>query len=873
MSLFKKPKKPIQRRVFSSENDFDNSEKMDIEEDNSKDSFKDDAVKEKKKDKKDKDKSSSKSTKSSLLSFGDEEEGEETFQVKKSSYSRKIHKERKKEKKESRSNEKFIKNHNSNSSQNSNSHSSTHDNISSNYPHDKEESKYVKEIQDSDGFSIRLKNSNPDAMILNGRAALCAGRDDMSSEEDEDERDRYSSHKFSQPDEILFKLESGVIPDAAMIHAARKRRQKAREQGDYIAINDDNKEDTRKGKRNVREEDAEGSSGEEERVDMSGITGAKEREERREQFYSVQSDNSEHDDSDIEMNEWENQQIRKGVTGAQIISAQQESTFSQYLIPPIINNKKIDEKPTLTTAELLEQAYSQTNHEIAKQLKKERKREIAKGAGIKTPQEILKNIKNKLRMSRELNHKHYLDINKISEEFSAIKVDLEESTNNKPKSESNYRFYIELKHYLRDLIECLDEKLPQIMSLEERIFNVQSKYSKMLIERRRQDVRDQAKEITDIKSVKKTAEDEERVRRAAEREGRRTRRRRDREKINMNETHNEGMSSDEEVPDIELNNYKDQIAQIRNEAALIFDDVADEYCDLPLILQKFDEWKKKDINTYKEAFVHLSLPKIVGIFVRWQMILWNPFSNELYEDIDKMKWYHPLAMYGRIEGETEEILRDDPDIFLIPTIVEKIVLGKLNNIIEGCFDPLSTTQTLRLVKLMNQLANEYPSLRITSKNLQTMFTTITEKFKITLDNDVFIPIFQKQTPDSRSSAFFQRQFFSGIKLFRNFISFQGIIADPILKNFAISSLLNRYLLSAMRVSSPIEGLAKAQTLVLTLPRIWLVTADKSFIESMNLFVMYVGNLEGQLDRKSPFYADSIERLKQILSRLDLMVKT
>lgn len=58
----------------------------------------------------------------------------------------------------------------------------------------------------------------------------------------------------------------------------------------------------------------------------------------------------------------------------------------------------------------------------------------------------------------------------------------------------------------------------------------------------------------------------------------------------------------------------------------------------------------------------------------------------------------------------------------------------------------------------------------------------------------------------------------------------------------------------MRVSQPAEGITKAQSLVLTLPRIWLVTADKSYMESMNLFVMYVGSLEAQLDRKSPSYA-------------------
>jgi GC-rich sequence DNA-binding factor len=62
---------------------------------------------------------------------------------------------------------------------------------------------------------------------LNGRAALCAGRDDMTSE---DEEDNNSGHRFSKPDQFKIALESGVIPDAAMIFAARKRRQKAREE-------------------------------------------------------------------------------------------------------------------------------------------------------------------------------------------------------------------------------------------------------------------------------------------------------------------------------------------------------------------------------------------------------------------------------------------------------------------------------------------------------------------------------------------------------------------------------------------------------------------------------------------------------------------
>lgn len=123
-------------------------------------------------------------------------------------------------------------------------------------------------------------------LILNGRAALCAGRDDMSSEDETADNDDSSQHRFRKPDNFKALLESGAIPDAAMIHEARKKRQKARELGDYVSIEDPKPADNKKG-RLIREE-AEDDGSEDERVDMSAITGAKELEERREQFYAVQ---------------------------------------------------------------------------------------------------------------------------------------------------------------------------------------------------------------------------------------------------------------------------------------------------------------------------------------------------------------------------------------------------------------------------------------------------------------------------------------------------------------------------------------------------------------------------------------------------------
>lgn len=124
-------------------------------------------------------------------------------------------------------------------------------------------------------------------LILNGRAALCAGRDDMSSEDEETDKTR---HRFAKPDHFRTVLESGAIPDAAMIHEARKKRQKAREQGDFIEIEEKKTSRTAKSRLVREEDDDDDDQSEEERVDMNAITGVKEREERREKFYSMQKE-------------------------------------------------------------------------------------------------------------------------------------------------------------------------------------------------------------------------------------------------------------------------------------------------------------------------------------------------------------------------------------------------------------------------------------------------------------------------------------------------------------------------------------------------------------------------------------------------------
>lgn len=56
----------------------------------------------------------------------------------------------------------------------------------------------------------------------------------------------------------------------------------------------------------------------------------------------------------------------------------------------------------------------------------------------------------------------------------------------------------------------------------------------------------------------------------------------------------------------------------------LFDDVVEEYCELPLIIARFDEWRQKYLDSYQNAYVALCLPQLFSPLVRLQFVQWNP---------------------------------------------------------------------------------------------------------------------------------------------------------------------------------------------------------------------------------------------------------
>lgn len=201
------------------------------------------------------------------------------------------------------------------------------------------------------------------------------------------------------------------------------------------------------------------------------------------------------EDSDLDMHEWESQQIRKAISGSQLINAQQEA-FSHFTIRD--GSSESFNAVQISTRNLLEQAYASSNIQKSQSMKSNQKSE--KKTGPRMPHEVLDIVKERLKQVKDLNNTHLSQIQKITNDMNVISLEELECEQNAPVVASKYRFYQELKGYVYDLIECFDEKLPKINEQERKYMVAVIKYTNFLIERRRQDVRDQAREVTQAQS-------------------------------------------------------------------------------------------------------------------------------------------------------------------------------------------------------------------------------------------------------------------------------------------------------------------------------------------------------------------------------------
>ncbi|CAK1548745.1 unnamed protein product [Leptosia nina] len=701
MSLFRKPKK-IQRRVFC----------VDDDEDVDPEPPPPPTISQKKENKLVKSKT--------LLSFADEEEDGEVFKVKKSSQSKRLAKRREKEKRLQPDDEYY-----------------------------KVENNVQEDVELEDKYEQKKKKKpSLEGMILSGREAVAAdGAGDISDESCIEDEDSRGFHQFRAESVRAALAGAGHIPDAALIHAARKTRQQARELGDFIPI----KPEQKPGSRLIHEDDDDDDE-EEGRIQVRGLDLPSDKPKRG--TTATQSE----EEMNSETEEWEEQQMQKAVSSISDFTGELPSDINPFsLVPP---------PPRLEAPQHLRALVSPT------------------GPPPATAQELILALQKRLSElhtdrqetinKREACRERLLTAARIRESRSAQCRDLDAA----------YKRAQAVRGYLTDLIECLDEKMPQLETLEARALMLHKRRCEFLMERRRADVRDQAQDVLALVARAgsiKPADSEEKRRRCAEREGRRRARRLKREAASTSHLHRDGDSSDDELPPKELLHVQHEIDAIRQLSSSLFADALPAWRNVRGVCNKMARWRRKHATLYGDAYIADCLPRLLAPYVRHELILWNPLADEDNEDYEKMDWYKCLMMYGvqpenvsegpdesssdeEFSGESlrlsESGVREDVDLMLVPTIVDKVVLPKITELVDSAWDPMSVRACIRLRNLLLRAA----SLPAPS-SLERLAGTVASRLAGSLAADVFLPP-APQLADNSGGAFWKRCLGAGIRLLR-----------------------------------------------------------------------------------------------------------
>ncbi|XP_023574175.1 GC-rich sequence DNA-binding factor 2 [Octodon degus] len=623
------------------------------------------------------------------------------------------------------------------------------------------------------------------------------------------------------------------IPDAAFIQAARRKRELARVQGDYIPL-DVKHPSTISAVERDSEEDPESEPDDHEKRILFTPKPQTLRQRMAEETMSRNEETSESSQEEESHNIWEQQQMRKAVAGTE----GRNRGLSHISDSPAV--KKFD---TSTS-------FPPVNLEIIK-----------------------KQLNTRLTLLQETHRSHQREYDKYVEDIKSSKSTIQNLETSSDQA-VNYKFYKGMKMYVENLIDCLNEKIIHIQEIESSMHALLLKQAMTLMKRRQDELKH---ESTYLQQLSRKAEvstngtlsvDENAQRILEEVESRRSQRRQARA-LAGNCSHQEGTSSDDELPAAEMTDFQKNHDDILQDHKKVFEDVNDDFCCIQNILLKFQEWREKFPDSYYDAFIGLYIPKLLNPVVRFQLIVWNPLKLSSM-GLKQMSWFTSIEEF--IDRGVEDTKKDtSSDKEILSTVINKTIIPRLTDFLEFIWDPLSTSQTTSLIAHCGVILEEHSTWKNeVSKSKQDLLKSIVSRMKKSVEDDVFIPLYPKSTVEDKTSAyskFQERQFWSALKLFRNTLLWSSLLPDDTLKELALGKLLQRYLMVTLPNAIPgPDVVKKCSQIAACLPEMWFENpAMKTSIPQMESFIQFL--LQSARDLSRSEFRNEVKEIILILVKI------
>ncbi|XP_032266484.1 GC-rich sequence DNA-binding factor 2 isoform X1 [Phoca vitulina] len=623
------------------------------------------------------------------------------------------------------------------------------------------------------------------------------------------------------------------IPDAAFIQAARRKRELARAQDDYISL-DVKHTSTITGMKKNSDEDSESEPDDHEKRIPFTPKPQTLKQRMAEETTPRNEETSEESQEDENQDIWEQQQMRKAVK----ITEGPGLDLSYSSEPQTV--KKFDTSISLPPVNL----------------------EIIK-----------KQLNTRLTLLQDTHRSHLREYEKYIQDVKSSKSTIQNLENSSNQA-LNFKFYKSMKIYVENLIDCLNEKIISIQEIESSMHALLLKQAMTFVKRRQDELKHESTYLQQLSRRAETstneslAVDEKTQWILEEIESRRSRRRQARA-LSGNCDHQEGTSSDDELSSADMNDFQKTQGDISQDHKKIFEDVHDDFCNIQHILLKFQQWREKYPDSYYEAFISLWIPKLLNPLIRVQLIDWNPLKFDAI-GLKQMPWFTSIEefMASSMEDSKKE---DSSDKKILSTVINKTLIPRLTDFVEFIWDPLSTSQTTSLITHCRVILEELSTCaNEVSKGKQDLLKSVVVRMKKAIEDDVFIPLYPKRTVENKTSPhskFQERQFWSGVKLFHNILLWNGLLPDDTLQELGLGKLLNRYLIIALLNAIPgPDVVKKCDQIAAYLPEKWFQnSAMRTSIPQLENFIQFLLQCAHKLSRSE--FRDEVKEIIPILVKI------
>ncbi|XP_053780784.1 intron Large complex component GCFC2 isoform X3 [Desmodus rotundus] len=460
---------------------------------------------------------------------------------------------------------------------------------------------------------------------------------------------------------------------------------------------------------------------------------------------------------------------------------------------------------------------------------------------------IKKQLNTRLTLLQDTHRSHLREYEKYIEDVKSSKSAIQNLENSSEQA-LNIKFYKSMKIYVENLIDCLNEKIINIQEIESSMHALLLKQAMTFMKRRQDELKHESTYLQQLSRKAETstngslAIDEKTQWILEEIESRRTRRRQARA-LSGNCDHQEGTSSDDELSSPDMTDFQKSRDDILQDHKKIFEDVHDDFCNIQNILLKFQHWREKFPDSYYEAFIGLCIPKLLNPLIRVHLVDWNPLKFDSI-GLKQMSWFTSIEEF--MDNSAEDAKKEDSsDKKILSTVINKTIIPRLTDFVEFIWDPLSTSQTTSLITHCRMILDELSIWENeVSKGKQDLLKSIVSRMKKAIEDDVFIPLYPKSAVENKTSPhskFQERQFWSGLKLFRNILLWNGLLPDDTLQELGLEKLLNRYLVIALHNSVPGPGVVKkCSQITACLPEKWFESsAMRTSIPQLANFIQFL----------------------------------